>query len=143
MKYTAYNPQTGQLLWNYFNYDSEPQSVINNTPVIEGDYTPGEFYWNNGNIVKIPEKPLNGFNEYIFDYSTKTWQLDTEATARIIRSMRDASLEIIDKVNPVWYNTLTDQQKTELTLYRQALLDVPQQSGFPSNVNWPIKPSWI
>lgn len=143
MKYTAYNPQTGQLLWNYSNGDSEPQQEINNTPVIAGDYAPGKFYWDNGNIIPIPNKPLNGFNEYVFDYSTKTWQLDTKATVRIIRSMRDNSLGDIDKINPVWYNTLTDQQKTELQQYRQALLDVPQQAGFPSNVNWPIKPSWI
>jgi hypothetical protein len=24
--------------------------------------------------------------------------------------------------------------------YRQALRDVPQQAGFPSTINWPVKP---
>lgn len=33
--------------------------------------------------------------------------------------------------------TLTDAMKT----YRQALRDVPAQSGFPDNITWPTKPS--
>ena len=32
--------------------------------------------------------------------------------------------------------TLTDEMRT----YRQALRDVPQQSGFPSTITWPEKP---
>lgn len=31
---------------------------------------------------------------------------------------------------------LTDEMRT----YRQALRDVPQQSGFPDNITWPTKP---
>ena len=30
---------------------------------------------------------------------------------------------------------------TEMTAYRQALRDVPTQSGFPSEVTWPDKPA--
>lgn len=36
---------------------------------------------------------------------------------------------------------LTDEQKTEATIYRQALRDLPSQSGFP-NVEFPTKPSF-
>ena len=32
--------------------------------------------------------------------------------------------------------TMTDAMRT----YRQALRDVPQQTGFPSTINWPTKP---
>jgi len=32
--------------------------------------------------------------------------------------------------------TMTDAMKT----YRQALRDVPQQTDFPSTINWPTKP---
>ena len=53
------------------------------------------------------------------------------------------SSDLVDRVNVVWYNSLTEQQKTELQAYRQALLDVPQQSGFPENIIWPNKPSWL
>ena len=33
--------------------------------------------------------------------------------------------------------TMSDEWKT----YRQALRDVPSQSGFPETINWPTKPS--
>lgn len=143
MIYTAYNPQTGQLLWNYTNSDSEPAIEINDTPVLEGNYTPGKFYWQEGNLIPIPPQPQDGFNVYNFDYTSKTWQLDLSATAQIIRSMRDTSLEAVDRVNPVWYASLTQEQQQELATYRQALLNVPAQSGFPTNVSWPIKPTWL
>lgn len=32
--------------------------------------------------------------------------------------------------------TMSDAMKT----YRQALRDVPEQSGFPTDINWPTKP---
>tara|TARA_R100000005_G_C4931369_1_gene160204 strand:- start:46 stop:333 length:288 start_codon:yes stop_codon:yes gene_type:complete len=37
---------------------------------------------------------------------------------------------------------LTEEQKTEATTYRQALRDLPAQSGFP-NVEFPTKPSFL
>jgi hypothetical protein len=46
-------------------------------------------------------------------------------------------------VNPIWYASLTTEQQTQLADYRQALLDVPAQSGFPENVSWPNKPGWL
>jgi hypothetical protein len=35
---------------------------------------------------------------------------------------------------------MTQEQKDSLIEYRQLLLDVPQQVGFPYNVIWPTKP---
>ena len=38
-----------------------------------------------------------------------------------------------------WANsdvTMTDEQRA----YRQALRDIPQQEGFPTNIVWPTKP---
>lgn len=35
---------------------------------------------------------------------------------------------------------LSDAKKAEWSTYRQALRDVPNQPGFPSNINWPVKP---
>lgn len=29
---------------------------------------------------------------------------------------------------------------SEMTAYRQALRDIPEQAGFPNNVTWPTKP---
>jgi hypothetical protein len=35
---------------------------------------------------------------------------------------------------------LSDVKKAEYLVYRQALRDVPEQSGFPENIVWPTKP---
>jgi len=36
--------------------------------------------------------------------------------------------------------SLSNTKKQEFLLYRQALRDVPQQTGFPENINWPELP---
>lgn len=61
-----------------------------------------------------------------------------------MRQLRDRALnETVDRVNPVRYALLTEEQKTELAAYRQALLDVPAQNSFPAEIQWPDQPSWL
>tara|TARA_Y100000361_G_C11156242_1_gene344306 strand:+ start:1586 stop:1888 length:303 start_codon:yes stop_codon:yes gene_type:complete len=59
-------------------------------------------------------------------------------------SMRLTRLELLSATDVYMLSDfpLTDSQKTELLNYRQALRDLPTQSGFP-NVNFPTKPSFI
>jgi len=59
------------------------------------------------------------------------------------RNIRNKLLEKVDRVNPIWYATLTSTQQTELATYRKELLDVPQQSGFPNSILWPSPPAWL
>jgi hypothetical protein len=59
------------------------------------------------------------------------------------REIRDKIL--VEEVDPIVSNTLrwndmTDAKRTEWTNYRQALLDVPEQDGYPDNITWPTKP---
>ena len=62
-------------------------------------------------------------------------ELDAEA-ASAVRSERDTKLSESD-----WMGlsdvTMSDAWKT----YRQALRDVPAQSGFPNSITWPTEPS--
>lgn len=60
-----------------------------------------------------------------------------EEQGRIVRAERDRLLERTD-----WTQTADASQATKdkWAPYRQALRDVPQQSGFPFNVNWPQTP---
>jgi hypothetical protein len=46
----------------------------------------------------------------------------------------------VDSINAVRWNSFTQQQKDAWTQYRQDLLNVPQQEGFPYNIIWPTKP---
>lgn len=58
-----------------------------------------------------------------------------------IRKKRDKALRrVIDNMNAVRWEMLTQQQKDDYIAYRQALLDIPQQSTFPYNVTWPTPP---
>tara|TARA_R100001198_G_scaffold96025_1_gene84141 strand:- start:1175 stop:1477 length:303 start_codon:yes stop_codon:yes gene_type:complete len=59
-------------------------------------------------------------------------------------SMRLTRLELLSATDVYMLSDfpLTDSQKTELLNYRQALRDLPTQSGFP-NVDFPTKPSFI
>ena len=62
-----------------------------------------------------------------------------DALAAQVRSSRDLLLSVVDVVvsNPLRWASLAADKQNEWTVYRQALLDVPQQSGFPSSVSWP------
>jgi hypothetical protein len=57
------------------------------------------------------------------------------ASATQVRAQRDALLTASD------YMALADRITDEWRTYRQALRDVPAQSGFPNSVTWPTKPT--
>jgi hypothetical protein len=42
--------------------------------------------------------------------------------------------------NPLRWNDLSTEKQQEWTDYRTALLNVPQQAGFPNTITWPTKP---
>ena len=69
-------------------------------------------------------------------------QAENDIKATQVRSMRDKLLvDYVDLINPIRWEMLDDTQKQELRDYRQALLDVPSQAGFPWKVQWPEKPT--
>ena len=69
-------------------------------------------------------------------------ELDAEAAAAV-RAERDMKLATeVDAIagNALRWNALSATEQQVWADYRQALLDIPQQSGFPHDVVWPIKP---
>ena len=59
-----------------------------------------------------------------------------------IRAIRDAKLSTeVDPLvsNPLRWAGLSAEQQQAWADYRQALLDVPEQEGFPRNVIWPTR----
>lgn len=59
-----------------------------------------------------------------------------------MRGQRDSLLSELDAFvsNPLRWASLSAEQQQELADYRQALLDVPQQEGFPDEIDWPEFP---
>jgi hypothetical protein len=65
------------------------------------------------------------------------------AAAKKVRLQRDRILAAaVDPLvsNPLRWADLSVEQQEAWADYRRALLNIPQQSGFPTNVTWPIKP---
>lgn len=64
-----------------------------------------------------------------------------EATANkavAVRAERDMRLnEEIDIINPLWWETMSEEERANKRALRDNLLTVPQQAGFPWDVVWP------
>jgi hypothetical protein len=60
-----------------------------------------------------------------------------------LREKRDALLLEVDSIagNALRWGDLSAEQREAWAVYRQGLLDVPQQPSFPSTVQWPVKPA--
>lgn len=88
-----------------------------------------------------------GHNKVSNDGSSSTVDVRTqEQVANSVRNKRNNLLK--HEVDPIAGNTLrwdelASDRQSELASYRTALLDVPQQGGFPSNITWPTKPEWV
>jgi len=59
-----------------------------------------------------------------------------DRAAAQVREERDAKLTACD-----WMANSDVTMSDDWRTYRQALRDVPDQSGFPTNVIWPTKPT--
>lgn len=146
MNYTTYNPATGELLGQFTTTSPDILELnLKNSSYIEGKLDSRKFYLDLTTLQPVdkPRDPSTPYSKYDFDWATKTWVLNPDQTAKLTRQYRDQFLALVDRVNPVWYNELTAEQKTELQQFRQALLDITQQSGFPETVVWPPKPVWL
>jgi hypothetical protein len=77
-------------------------------------------------------QPLYG-NEWEVSYTAQNME---QATAESnVRARRDSLLQETD-----WMALSDVTMSSEMTTYRQALRDIPAQSGFPFSVTWPNKP---
>jgi len=68
-------------------------------------------------------------------------ELDAAAAAQV-RAERDNRLTEVDAIagNTLRWAALDVDTQAAWSAYRQALLDVPQQSNFPHDITWPTKP---
>lgn len=128
MKY-AHIGSTNQILgW----YDADIHTTIP-TPNIYVD----DDVW-----LQALESNHNKINE---DGTTERADFRTDDEKALdLRSTRDFMLQAkVDPVvsNPLRWAALSEASQSEWATYRQALLDVPQQSGFPDNITWPQEPA--
>lgn len=136
MKYTVYLI-SGEILWTGNCPEEDYEAQASGTQLllpIESDAA--TQYVENGVLVNMPTKP-NG--AYIFDYATKAWVAQPDAQAQSIVKQRNKLLYESDWTQ-IPNNPLTTKQQADWAIYRQELRDIPQQSGYPYNVVWPVAP---
>lgn len=92
--------------------------------------------------IEVPLKPGR-----FYEWVGNAWMLDQAAfdarETKTARAKRDGLLVVeVDPLvsNPLRWGELTPEQQQAWRDYRQVLLDVPQQAGFPHDVTWPLKP---
>lgn len=79
-----------------------------------------------------------GENEWILPFVPEP---TLEQRAELVREKRNGFLRRhIDIMNGIRWEALPEEKKQEYRDYRQALLDITDQAGFPDNVVWPTKP---
>jgi len=84
---------------------------------------------------EIYDRALSGEFGEIAPYVPPPPPTDKEIAAQV-RAERDRLLAACD-----WTQVLdAPVDQTAWAAYRQALRDVPQQEGFPTDVAWPVKP---
>jgi len=67
-----------------------------------------------------------------------------ERVSLYARMNRDAALrDIVDPIvtNPLRWEALTPEKQQEWRDFRQALLDISDQPGFPHDITWPTEPT--
>lgn len=49
--------------------------------------------------------------------------------------------ETVDRINPLWWASMTEEQQAEATAFRADCLAIGEQEEYPYNITWPAKPS--
>lgn len=77
-----------------------------------------------------------------YGYQVGDELLTDEDRAKVAREKRDELLTETDYLLMPDY-PISEEALAALKTYRQALRDVPEQSGFPKTIEWPSKPEVI
>jgi hypothetical protein len=92
---------------------------------------------------QVPLKPGPGYNYDGVQWVAPTQEWLDNYVGQLVRAQRAAKLYYtVDPVakNPLRWGGMSYEEQAEWAAYRQALLDITEQSGFPHSVVWPVKP---
>jgi len=60
------------------------------------------------------------------------------ASAKAARN--DILASVVDRLNPAYWESVSKAKREEWKKYRQDLIDIDKQAGFPLDIEWPAKP---
>jgi hypothetical protein len=95
---------------------------------------PDVYYFSNGIVKKKPEKPSE---TSFWDEITFSWVENLQLKELEVKRFRNTLLSASD-----WTQLpdVTAETKQAWASYRQALRDIPDQPGYPTNIVWPTPP---
>ena len=73
----------------------------------------------------------------------ETQQFIADRASNLIRAQsltREKRNQLLAQTDWTQAKDVPDAVSSKWAAYRQALRDVPQQAGFPDNIQWPVKP---
>lgn len=139
MIYSIYDPITGIVMSRV----RDPRQILDR-PYVDGNWTPGQYYVRDGQAYLLPSKPAaQNQVRWLWDKASESWIYDAEATKIAARDIRQNLFANVDRVNPMWWAAMTPEQQAATAAYRQALLDITDQPGYPEVIDWPLKPAWL
>lgn len=144
MIYTIYDPITGKIQCTITSNSAVDLALnLEGKTYIEGSFDDQHYYIVDGEAVPKAVDPSTSLKKYYFDNTSKQWVVDVDATDRLARSYRSIMLSLVDKINPIWWAELSPTEQQAVVDFRYQLLNVPQQEGFPADINWPEKPTFL
>lgn len=139
MIHTLYDNKTGLIT----GQTSDPHRIQFETN-IAGNYNGSIYYIKQARAKKYPPKPARAFwHRYDWDNMSETWQLNIPETERAARLHRNNLFRYVDKISPIWYAAMTEQERMTCIEFRQQLLDITSASDFPVNIQWPSVPEFL
>lgn len=148
-QYTVYNLETGEITKSGICSEYEFDLQANDKEgVIEGNADNKTAFVFNNKIVQYTELQINTkANRPIYNckWSNVTFEwvdlrtnddkfYEASFTVKTIRN------QLLVESDWTQLPDVTLANKQDWAVYRQALRDIPQQSGYPFNIIWPVKP---
>lgn len=107
-----------------------------------GAYVEAQNYddpmWDPATCIEVPQRPGGG---YIWNNTTKVWEITTASQQAYIRPIRNKELYRVDKYVLEDF-PVTSEQRDEAHIYRQALRDIPEKAT-PQEMVMPVCPSFM
>lgn len=97
-------------------------------------------------VIEESEILLSNSGTYVQQYQSRPMteeeiQEEDNFKAMNEREERDYRLRNqVDRLNPIRWNLMNEEKKQEWINYRDALLAIPDQEGFPWDIEWPVLP---
>lgn len=134
-RYICYSPDTGEIIRRSVRSDDDPAPEKEGTVTLEVDELPPKNGYVKNGVIKV--RPPAPGDSYYWDTDKEQWVVDVALKRSYIRQKRARYLQASD------WTQLPDvplESRAAWAEYRQALRDVPEQPGFPVNVEWPVPP---